>query len=554
MSRVVAGGSAVLLLLLATAGPASADRPYAVPTPVATGVGTQCSPSLGGAKWNPTLAWSDDGSGQWDVFWLSRLVATLVPAGPSAQRHPASEGYLVAYEDDRAGNWDIFLYDTYPSDPYSTPPPAAPEKQLTDGAADQLDPDISYDKVVYEDTGRGNADIAIYDLATSSSRLLTTNRAAQVDPSIDDDKVVFADRRNGQWDVYCYDLTKKTLKRLTMNGAAQVKPDVADGIVVYQDKRNGNWDVYSYNLKSRKERRLTTDRHDQTAPRIGGDRSVVYEDDRAGQADLWVCDLKTGLHRRVTDGAAAQTEPTLAGATVAWRDASVDGGDIFMTELLYPSLSLGWATSTPGTPPAYGSNVRFAGYLRLDHGVVDGKRVTVSGTGGTRKVAVVPVDETTGRFSVTLRNVVRKVSLRALFNDPGYLPDKAGPVTVKPKALLTRPSFTVLPRPPGIYPLGGPRDVVVSGYLKPRHRAGSRAVKIECWQYVVSLISGGSSHWELKKTVRAKVTDFSGYSAYRVQLTLTSGFPSTKWKVRAIHEDADHAKTISSFSAVRNLR
>ncbi len=193
------------------------------------------------------------------------------------------------------------------------------------------------------------------------------------------------------------------------------------------------------------------------------------------------------------------------------------------------------------------------GHLQLEHGSVDGKSVTVAGMGGTRKVAVVPVDGTSGRFSVTLRNVVRKVSLRALFNDPAFLPDKAGPVSVKPRALLPRPSFTVVPRPPGIYPLGGPRDVVVSGYLKPRHRAGTWAVTIQCWRYEVSPTLSTPSHWELKKTVRVTVKDYEGYSAYRVQLTLRSDFWSTKWRVRAIHEDADHARTVSSYSAVRTL-
>lgn len=534
----------MLLLALVPAAPAFADLPYAVPTPVATGPGTQGSPSLDRTTSDPCLAWEDDAGGQWDVIQLFRSLIVPVPAGASAQRHPAGDGYLVVYEDDRAGNWDIFAYDTFPGDAF-TPPPAVPERQLSTGVADQLDPDIWNLTVVYEDRSRGNWDIAVYDLATGTGRLLTSHAADQVDPAIDGDRVVFADRRNGNWDVCCYDLARKTVKRLTTSTATQVKPHVRGEIVVWQDKRNGDWDVYAYNFKTGKERRLTTDRHDQTSPQFSGERSVVYEDDRAGTPDIWVCDLKTGLQRRLTDGPAAETGPTAAGRLVAWRDTGADAGDVYRATLLYPSLELSCAS----TAPAYDSTVRFTGYLRLDHGTADGRKVKVSGSGGTRTVEVVPVDATTGRFSVSLSHVVRKVSLRALFDEAGYLPDKAGPVTVKPKALLTRPSLSALPR--GMDDITA-RDAVITGYLKPRHPAGTSAVKVEIWRYALDPMRGLT--WTRVKTVSAKVADYAGYSRYQVKVRLATIVATAKYKVRALHADADHAATVSSFSAVRDLQ
>jgi hypothetical protein len=239
----------------------------------------------------------------------------------------------------------------------------------------------------------------------------------------------------------------------------------------------------------------------------------------------------------------------VAGRLVAWQDAAADAGDVYRAELLYPSLDLSWDTDDPRTPPAYDSTVRFTGYLRLGHGTPDGRRVKVSGSGGTRTVEVVPVNATTGRYAVTLSHVVRKVSLRALFNDPGYLPDNAGPATVKPKALLTRPSLTALPR--GFNDITA-RDAVVAGYLKPRHAAGTSAVKVEIWRYALDPMNGPA--WTLVKTVRAKVADYAGYSRYRVKVRLTTIVASAKYKVRAVHADGDHATTVSSFSAVRDLQ
>ena len=540
----------LLLLMLILAAPAVAERPYAIPTPVATGIGTQSSPSLSGSDVEQGVSWEDDANGQWDVFRSFRLVDILVPAGTSAQRHPAGEGYTVVYEDDRAGNWDIFAYDTSLVDPYGPPS----ETQVTSGVADQCDPAIDAATVVFEDKTRGNWDIAVYDVAASTGRFLTANSASQVDPAIDRGKVVFADRRNGNWDIYCYDLVKKSLKRLTTNSAAQTNPQIGDGIVVYQDHRNGNWDVYSYDLSTRKERRLTTDQHDQTAPAVGDGRSVVYEDDRAGEPDVWLCDLNTGINCRVTDAPQGQTEPCVVGTNVAWRDEQADAGDVFRCALQYPDLSLGWdgaSTSTP--PPPYDSTLRFEGFLQVGYGSVQGLQVTVSGSGGTRKVDVVPSSETVGRFAVTLRHVVRKVTLRALFRgSAAYLPDNAAPVSVKPTALLPRPSFTLLPMPSGIVPYGS-RDCVVSGYLKPHHRAGTTAVKIQCWVYVSLVPQGEEPYWKLDKTVGVRIKDSGSYSSYRAKIHLDGRIGRSKWKVRVVHADADHAKTVSSYSASRNL-
>ncbi len=80
------------------------------------------------------------------------------------------------------------------------------------------------------------------------------------------------------------------------------------------------------------------------------------------------------------------------------------------------------------------------------------------------------------------------------------------------------------------------RAYSVHGFLKPRHAAGSLAVKLRCYRRE-------SGRWKLRKTVRAKVRDYSTYSRYSVKLALPS---SGKWRLRASHECGEHRASLSA--------
>jgi uncharacterized protein YkwD len=84
------------------------------------------------------------------------------------------------------------------------------------------------------------------------------------------------------------------------------------------------------------------------------------------------------------------------------------------------------------------------------------------------------------------------------------------------------------------------RKYSVQGFLKPRHAAGSLAVKLRCYRRE-------SGHWTLRKTVRAKVHDYSTYSRYSAKFALPS---SGKWRLRASHACDEHR---AGSSAYRNV-
>ena len=79
------------------------------------------------------------------------------------------------------------------------------------------------------------------------------------------------------------------------------------------------------------------------------------------------------------------------------------------------------------------------------------------------------------------------------------------------------------------------------GYLRPRHTAGSSAVTLQCYRYQ-------SGHWVLRKTVKAKVLNYSSKSRYSVRLSLPS---SGKWRIRAYHADSRHRASYSTYRYIR---
>ena len=81
-------------------------------------------------------------------------------------------------------------------------------------------------------------------------------------------------------------------------------------------------------------------------------------------------------------------------------------------------------------------------------------------------------------------------------------------------------------------------DCSVTGYLRPHHTAGTRAVSVLCYQWQ------RNGAWKYIKTVKVKVKDCRSYSKYSGTTTLKGG----PWKVKAVHSDAEHWSTETAFS------
>ncbi|WP_292373733.1 PKD domain-containing protein [Methanosarcina sp. UBA411] len=127
---------------------------------------------------------------------------------------------------------------------------------------------------------------------------LSTNTADQTNPSLWGNYIVWQDARNGGSDIYLTDMAKKIQTQVT-KGVDAENPCVSGNRIVWQDKRNGNWDIYMYEISSKKTTRITTNTSDQTNPEVYGNY-IVWQDTRNGGYDIYLQDLSTKEQTRVT--------------------------------------------------------------------------------------------------------------------------------------------------------------------------------------------------------------------------------------------------------------
>jgi hypothetical protein len=112
----------------------------------------------------------------------------------------------------------------------------------------------------------------------------------------------------------------------------------------------------------------------------------------------------------------------------------------------------------------------------------------------------------------------RKTYYRAVFaGDAAFSGKRSVTRQVLVRAYLTRPS--------------GPKSIehgvvfTSTGYLKPRHTAGTKPVRIQCYRKE-------SGSYRLKKTYYAKVSNYSSYSKYKASVNLPS---AGSWRIRAYY-------------------
>jgi beta propeller repeat protein len=530
MSRLVRFVSVVFALVVLTvalagavAQPAHAALPFVQETPLSTGAGTQDAPCAFG---DLGAIWEDDSLGTWGIGYAYDGDTTRLALGPSDQRHPATYAPWIVYEDDRDGTLDV--YGCLPFGTPATPYPLPSETPIATGPGDQCDPATDGTTVAYEDNAAGNWDVWCLNLDTSVAKRLSASAADQLDPATSGSHVVYADHRNGNWDVYLYDRKTNKTKRLTTSKADQTAPQISGDVVVYQDHRNGNWDIYAYMIKAGVEKRLTASKADQTAPQVwaqGPHHIVVYQDARNGNADLYFYDLGFKREWRLTDDPADQTEPSASGTRVVWTDMRGGDQDIYQGTLVYPTLTV----SGPSETPRYNSTVTFRGHLSVPDATV-----VKTGAGGRQSKKT----DDAGKFSFSVAHVQRKITVHVVCpGSASCLPTKSKTLTVKPKALLTRPHL--VERGPSNGWISLTADYEITGYLKPHHPAGSSAVLLRVYR------KGPIGSYSLFTSLKVKVSDYSTYSRYDVT---RSWAPTYSYKVVAVHADADHAKTVSAFS------
>ena len=144
------------------------------------------------------------------------------------------------------------------------------------------------------------------------------------------------------------------------------------------------------------------------------------------------------------------------------------------------------------------------------------------------------VTDSAGRFGVKIAPKSR-TALRAYFaGDPDYLPSESPTATIAPRVRLSRPWTHDSLAYPG-------QQLPARGTLWPKHSAKSKSIVIVCERRE-------HGKWIARKRYKARIVNTKTRSHYEAKIRFSS---TGTWRVRALHADTAHARTLGPTTAVK---
>ncbi len=173
----------------------------AAPTYINPGAQDKANPDIDG-DW-VVYQQLDDGKEDWNIYLynLQTRETVQVTRDASTQQNPRINGESVVWEDNRNGKWDIFMYNI--------------KKDMTTAVTfddvDDKEPAISGSIIVWTRYGQDEtSDIYMINLQIPKTYTVCAGPGNQVNPDISVDKVVWQDDRFGGWDILMYTLQPDT--------------------------------------------------------------------------------------------------------------------------------------------------------------------------------------------------------------------------------------------------------------------------------------------------------------------------------------------------------
>lgn len=172
------------------------------------------------------------------------------------------------------------------------------EKNVTDAPADQFDPAISGNLVVYTDFSGVDADVWYTDLNTGLSYPVSTAPGDQQLTGVSDGRIAYTDWNT--MDVLVYDVASHTTLNITnAAGSNSLDPALGGDIIAWTDDRDGNAEIYTRDLSTSEERRITSDMLVDEAPSVG-DGIIVWERCDGYACDVFAYEWATGATTQLT--------------------------------------------------------------------------------------------------------------------------------------------------------------------------------------------------------------------------------------------------------------
>jgi len=228
---------------------------------------------------------------------------------------------------------------------------------------------------------------------------------------------------------------------------------------------------------------------------------------------------------------AATPAPIMPGMATPWFAWGAQPADpsMIMTQRFVHYSAVEYSTMTVRAStlaPAYGTVVKLSGKTVDSTGtpVAGMPVVALTGSGATAGSGITAAD---GSYAINVRPSVRTYYTVVSLGNSFIASAQSARVLIDPKVYLTTPVS-----PSAVY-LN--RAFYSIGYLRPRHTAGTYPVLIKAYRKI-------SGRWVLKKTVKAKASNYSSYTKYTARYYLpTRGY----WKLVAYHDSTAHYPTTS---------
>jgi beta propeller repeat protein len=192
------------------------------------------------------------------------------------------------------------------------------ERQVTTAAADQFDPAISGNLVVYTDFSGVDADIWYTDLSTDQPYPVSTAPGDQQLTGVSGSRIVFTDWNS--MDMQVFDVaTGQTANLTNPAGSNSLDPAIGGNLVAWTDDRDGNAEIYAQDLSTGEERRITSDALVDESPAVGGG-IIVWERCDGYACDVFAYDWATGETKQLTATPyASERFPDVYGRTVVFQ-------------------------------------------------------------------------------------------------------------------------------------------------------------------------------------------------------------------------------------------
>ncbi|HET6351616.1 MAG TPA: hypothetical protein VFG89_05755 [Coriobacteriia bacterium] len=486
-------------------------------------------------------------AGDYDVYLFDTVSGLSAPIASSEaeDRYPKIYGDYVAYT--RNGS-TIQLYRI------ST----GKTKQIASSTVWNSAVDVYANKVVYSKYNKTtkSLDVYAYDIGTGSTKLLVTGK--QSDGTYSNDAAIAIYGNNVIYLANSKDLRACSIKTgktvslgvqgLSMNrDPYQVRrniPAIYQNTVTYVATASGFDHVFAYDLVTKVRTQVSQDATIHANPTIDGTR-IVYESGSVADPQLMLYDIKAKATWTLNVNKAMQ--PSIWGDRLAWtdlRNAAVDyqyndytswkNEDVYTGTLDTVRIAIaGPATIAYSAPATYAATVTNPDGSSVGNGTdlgfevsADGINWTSLGTGPTAS----------GSVTATLPATPSKRYVRFWYGgksatpgNPGAVPTVSGVVTVKPKVSVGTPAAPASVK--------AKKSFTVTGTLKPKHASGSKPVRVYKYKWT-------SGKWKSYGYVKATASNYSGYSRYKVKMSLPS---KGTWKLQAkAPADSLHADTWSS--------